>query len=101
MFARVATVALLAAASTVFAPGAQAAPFHVDISVGPPPPRVEVVPAPRPGRAWSPGYWDWRGGRHHWVDGHWMHARPGYVYHRPEWVEHDGHWRLDRGRWER
>jgi hypothetical protein len=29
--------------------------------IAPPRPRVVVVPAPRPGWIWSPGYWNWSG----------------------------------------
>ena len=38
--------------------------FKVDIQVAPPPPQVDVVPAPRPGFVWAPGYWAWE--REHW-----------------------------------
>ena len=78
-----------------------AAPISVDIAVGPPPPRVEVVPAPRHGYIWAPGYWDWHGNHHYWVAGSWVHERPGYVYHHPEWTNHDGRWQLDHGGWRR
>ena len=36
----------------------------------PPPPRYEVVPAPRRGMVWVPGHW---AGPHTWVDGHWRY----------------------------
>jgi WXXGXW repeat (2 copies) len=101
MFKRLASAALLAAASAAFVAPVQAAPLNVDISVGPPPPRVEVVPAPRPGYVWAPGYWDWRGGKHYWVRGDWQREREGYVYHHPEWVHHGDAWHLNRGGWER
>ncbi len=55
-------------ASAAFTAPAMAAPVSIDIAVGPPPPRVEVVPAPRHGYICGhPGYWDWRGGHHYWV----------------------------------
>ncbi|MBR8657478.1 YXWGXW repeat-containing protein [Achromobacter sp. Marseille-Q0513] len=57
-----------------------------------PPPRVEVVPPPRVGYVWAPGHWEWVGGRHAWVTGVWLPARPGYVYHGPVWVARHGHW---------
>ena len=60
-----------------------------------------VVPAPRRGYVWAPGYWDWRGSRHIWVGGRWVREREGYAYHPHRWVEHDGRWRLERGRWDR
>ena len=60
------------------------------VQVAPPPPRVEVVPAPRHGMVWSPGHWEWRHQRHVWVEGHWVKARPGYVYAQPEWRQANG-----------
>lgn len=78
---------------------------HTDVGVniivqGPPPPvRYEVVPAPRPGYLWVPGYWGGNGAGYVWVDGHWEFARPGYVYARPEWRHDRDHWYLERGGW--
>jgi len=63
--------------------------------------RDEVVPPPRRGYQWVPGYWNWQGHRHVWHTGTWVHARPGYVYAAPSWVEHDGRWQLRQGRWAR
>ncbi len=77
-----------------------AAPVNVDVVVGAPPPlRYEVVPAPRPGYVWTPGYWDWRYNRHYWVGGTWVRQRPGYVYSQPAWVQREGRWSLQRGGW--
>lgn len=73
----------------------------VTINVGPPPPRVEVVPAARRGYNWVPGYWDWRGNRHVWVRGNWVQARQGYYYNQPQWVSQNGRWVLQRGNWAR
>lgn len=102
MISRLASVALLAVASVAFTMPAQAARVGVDINIGaPPPPRVEVVPAPRPGYLWAPGYWDWRGGRHYWVRGNWVRERRGYAYHHPEWVQEGGRWHLNHGGWVR
>ncbi len=39
----------------------------LDIDVAPPPVRVEVVPPPRVGFVWAPGYWEWREHAHVWV----------------------------------
>ena len=36
---------------------------QVVVRVGPPLPRVEVVPAARAGYLWTPGNWAWRGNR--------------------------------------
>ena len=79
---------------------AVAAPY-IDVHVGPPPARVEAVPAARAGYVWSPGYWDWRGQRHVWVAGHWEHARHGFVYQEPPWEQVNGQWRLHHGAWAR
>lgn len=73
----------------------------IRIGEAPPPVRAEVVPAPRPGYVWAPGYWGWQGHRHVWHRGSWMRARPGYVYSAPTWAEHDGRWEFRQGRWAR
>ncbi|MQR00002.1 YXWGXW repeat-containing protein [Glaciimonas soli] len=94
-------VALIAASSMAFIPAQANAQVGVNIIIGgaPPPPRYEVVPVPRPGYIWAPGYWDWVGGRHVWRTGNWARARPGYQYNRPQWVQHGGRWELNRGGW--
>jgi len=69
------------------------------VNVPPPAPRYEVVPAPRHGYAWVPGYWEWRGHRHIWVAGHWVAERPGYVYAPARWVERDGRWYYTQPGW--
>lgn len=78
---------------------------HADVSIvignAPPPQRVEVVPVPRRGYQWAPGYWGWNGRRHVWVAGHWERARPGYAYQRPEWRQERDGWRLSHGGWQR
>ena len=94
---------LLAAAATVL--GLVAAPafggVDVVISIGmPPPPMVEVVPAPRAGHAWVPGYWAWHVDRHVWIRGRWVVARPGYVWVPERWEHAGPQWRLHRGYWE-
>jgi hypothetical protein len=86
--------------------GAAALPTTVSaqgvwIRTAPPAPRVEVVPAPRAGYVWAPGYWQWNGHRHVWHNGSWMRERRGYVYSAPAWVEHDGRWEFRRGAWAR
>ena len=80
---------------------AAAARTSVDfyLNFGPPPVRYEVVPAPRAGFIWIPGYWDWRANRHYWVAGHWLRHRPGYHYETARWVEHGGRWAYYRGGW--
>ncbi|MEO6362661.1 MAG: YXWGXW repeat-containing protein [Caldimonas sp.] len=101
MIARIASLAILAAASMTLAQQSVAAPLNFDIRVGPPASRYEAVPAARPGYVWAPGYWDWRGNRHVWTQGHWVQERRGYVYTQPTWVNHGGRYHLYRGAWAR
>ena len=93
---------LAATLSVLSAPAAQAQVRAV-INVGQPPPplRAEVVPAPRRGYVWAPGFWDWDGHRHEWRGGHWERARPGYAYRQPEWRQNGGRWEMRRGGWDR
>ena len=93
----VASLAVLSWSSLL--PAASAA--QLIVQVAPPPPRVEVVPAPRRGMVWSPGHWEWRHQRHVWVEGHWVKARPGYVYAQPEWRQANGRWAWQAGHWHR
>ena len=76
---------------------------HVDlfVNVPPPAPVYEVVPAPRAGWVWAPGYYAWRHGHHVWVRGHWVRERPGYAYVPGAWVARDGRYYWDEPRWER
>ena len=68
-------------------------------NMAPPPVRYEVVPAPRHGYTWSPGYWNARGQRHVWQAGHWEKDRRGYHFAQPTWTQHNNRWQLERGRW--
>lgn len=56
--ALLAALGVASAGAMSYAPTATAG---VDVSVGigvaPPPPRYEVVPPPRAGYVWAPGYW--------------------------------------------
>ena len=78
-----------------------AARTHVDfvVNVAPPPVYREVVPLPRPGFVWVPGYWDWRGHRHHWVRGYWVRERPGYYYAPARWVAYGDRYYFTRPAW--
>lgn len=67
----------------------------------PPPPRVEVMPPPRRGYQWVPGYWAWQGRHYVWHEGMWVRARSGYAYRHPEWSQRDGRWHYRPGEWER
>src|SRR5262245_33005986 len=89
-------VALLTAVGTVgcfrgggalFLAGATAALVTAAIvsSVPPPPPRVVIVPAPREGFVWQPGYWTLQDGQWLWLQGQWIPVRYGYSYVPPHW----------------
>ena len=90
--------ALFAASTAAFTLPAAA---EVYVNIAPPAPRYEVVPAPRHGYVWAPGYWDWRGHRHVWVKGHWERERHGMYWHPNRWTERDGRYVLEKGRWDR
>jgi hypothetical protein len=64
---------------------------YVEVEQEPPPPRVVVVPAARPGFIWIEGRYVWNGNRYDWRDGYyeqgrWERRGRGHV-----WV--DGRWR--------
>jgi hypothetical protein len=92
--------AVLAATLMGFGAAAQAQ-YSAIVSVAPPAPRYEVVPAPREGWVWAPGHWQWRGDEYAWVEGHWMRERVGYEYREPRWVQRgNGEWVLVGDNWE-
>jgi len=78
-----------------------AAGASIDVEVSPPPARVEVVPPPRSGYVWAPGYWRWEGRRHIWVQGRWIRERPGYYWVPEHWVKRHGRYHFIRGHWKR
>lgn len=78
------------ALGSVAIPAAARANVDFFVSVGPPPVYHEVLPAPRAGFVWVPGYWDGRRGRYHWVGGHWLRHRPGYYYGPVRWHHRGG-----------
>jgi hypothetical protein len=57
MKARTALLSLTLAAGMCTLPSLAQARVEFDVQVAPPPDRVEVVPAPRQGYRWEPGYW--------------------------------------------
>ena len=81
------------ATSAVFAQAVIVAP------VAPPPPRVEVMPAPRAGYVWDQGHWHWRHGRYVWIPGHWQGVRAGYHWVPGHWVARGPNWRWAPGHW--
>jgi hypothetical protein len=82
-------------------PAAARSNVELFVNVAPPPVRYEVVPAPRAGRVWAPGFWEWRHGRHFWVAGHWMRERRGYTYRPAGWAYEGGRWGYRPGIWVR
>jgi WXXGXW repeat (2 copies) len=73
----------------------------IDIDVAPPAPRVEVIPGPRAGYVWAPGFWEWRGNAHVWVPGHWIGERRGWHWVPDRWDQVGPHWHHYPGHWER
>lgn len=91
--------ALLAASLMGFGAAAQA---QFTISIAPPAPQYEVVPAPRAGYVWAAGHYEFRNGNYVWVPGHWVQARSGYDYREARWIQRgDGSWTMVGGNWER
>ena len=99
MYKRLALAAMLAISLGGIATPASA---QIYLRIGPPEPRVEMVPEPRPGYVWVAGHWEWRNQRHQWIKGVWLRERRGYEYYPPAWVERDdGRWNHQRGKWKR
>jgi len=94
------TALLCAALGMTAVSGVASARTYIDIDVAPPAPREEVIPAPRVGYVWAPGYWDWQGHRHVWVRGHYIREHHGHHWVHDEWVQRDGRWHHERGHWD-
>jgi YXWGXW repeat-containing protein len=78
----------------------QARDIAVEIGVAPPPERVEVVPAPRPGYIYERGHYTWDGRAYVWSEGRFIEERPGHVY-APPVIEHRGeHYYFRSGHWD-
>jgi hypothetical protein len=104
--ARWSAAALIAGACLLASPkGVRSAhaETYVDVRIGPPVARVEVVPIrPSPRHVWIRGYWGWDGYHHVWVPGRYVLVRRGYFYREPRWeAAGRGHWRWHRGGWYR
>lgn len=97
--AAISTPALIAPA--LVTPAAAQVDLNVVIGTPPPPPRYEVVPAPRVGYVWAPGYWRWENHRHVWAPGHWVAERHGYHWVPDRWAQVNGGWRHVPGYWDR
>jgi hypothetical protein len=96
----IATVIAVSAAAWIPLPSMAQTAFNLVINSAPPAPRFESVPAPRRGYVWAPGYWNWDGGRHVWLAGHWEPDRLGYQYQPGEWIRDGGGYRLRTGGWQ-
>jgi hypothetical protein len=92
-------LAAFVAAST--AAGSALAQLNVNISLAPPAPQFETVPALAPGQAWAPGYWAWNGDRYIWVRGRPIVQRSGYRWEPDRWENRNGHYYRHTGRWAR
>lgn len=103
MFKKKFAIAVLAAASAgAFVPTVAGAETYTIVRVAPPAPVQEVIPAPRHGWVWAPGFYDYRGNQYVWVQGHWMRERSGHEWREARWVEtRHGEWRRVGGGWER
>jgi hypothetical protein len=98
--AAISTPAVVAPA--IFSPAAAQASVSFGVTVGTPPPApiYEVVPAPRVGYVWAPGYWRWEHERHVWQAGHWMEARHGYHWVPDRWERAEHGWGHAPGHWD-
>jgi hypothetical protein len=96
----------LSTAAAIVAPAAfTPAVAQISITFGAPPaPQYEPVPAPRPGYAWAPGYWQLENDRHVWAPGRWMEARQDQHWVPDRWESYrDGgkeNWRHQAGHWD-
>jgi hypothetical protein len=85
--------------------GAQQIVGSLEVDIAPPAPRVEVVPAPREGYVWTPGYWRWEAPRREyvWVEGRFQEERRGFRWIADRWLhrESERHYRYEPGHWER
>jgi hypothetical protein len=80
---------------------AAAQSLNIMIGTPPPAPVYEVVPAPRPGYIWAPGYYRYDAGRYAWTTGRWMPVRPGYRWVNDRWDHGPQGWYHVAGRWDR
>ena len=73
--------------------------FGGPVWIAPPPPRLVVAPALRPGWIWSAGYWNWTGSAYVWIDGAWLAERAGLTFIPAHWVHSHGGWQFVGGSW--
>lgn len=89
----------LIALSPAAMPAAAELNVSINLGVATPAPRYEVIPAPRSGYSWAPGYWQWEGERHVWAQGHWIEARSGSYWVADRWDARDGRHYYAPGHW--
>lgn len=92
-------VRLLVAATVSLVASATFAQEVIVAPMAPPPPRVEVMPAPRAGYAWDHGHWRWDHGQYVWIPGHWQPVRVGYHWVPGHWDQRGPHWHWVEGHW--
>jgi hypothetical protein len=73
---------------------------YVDVEIAPPVARVEVIPGARVGYAWAPGYYNYYGHRHVWVDGRYIRQRSGHHWTADRWEQRGERWHHEAGRWD-
>ncbi len=101
MFKKILLAALIGATFAVVPVASSAQTRTIVIREAPPPPRDETRPPQRRGSEWAPGHWQWRGGKHVWVQGRYIRERRGSHWVPDRWVERNGRWTLVRGHWQR
>jgi hypothetical protein len=91
--------AAIAAIGFAAFPAASQEVLFTTIDSPPPAMKVEVVPAPRVGYVYTPGYWDYKDRTYVWVEGTFVPERKGYVYVAPRYEQKEGKWRMYSSRW--
>jgi hypothetical protein len=101
MTSKAVLMSLCIGGSAMIAPAVASAGIGIDVNIAPPVAQVEVMPEPRAGYVWAPGYWDYRGGSHVWVGGRWRGERRGYHWAPDRWEQRGSQWHHNAGHWER
>lgn len=71
----------------------------IDFAFGSPPQRYELVPPPRHGYVWMPGYWRSPGRHHEWVAGSWIRAQHDHAWNAAHRVPVGQGWHHAGGAW--
>jgi hypothetical protein len=101
MFIRNVVLCALITLGSAAMPAAAEVSISINLGVAPPAPRYEVVPGPRSGYAWAPGYWQWEDQRHVWAQGRWVEARPGHYWVADRWEAKDKRYHYKPGHWQK